>query len=158
MPAPDRKARQGPGNLWAKICLQIPLCLYTCEKKKKKSLITNLCTTSAVLYFSPMTQSIHVKSSSFSKSISFYGNQHRVLPQGKGNAELWELYKTCALERLVLIAEGGAASQCQLPVLHALHHWHTQVGKTQNILLENLKDSSVSYQDVQKTTSWADYQ
>lgn len=44
-------------------------------QNNKNSLIRNLCTTSALLYFSPTTQSIHVKSSSLSKSTNFYGNQ-----------------------------------------------------------------------------------
>lgn len=44
-------------------------------QKNKNSIIRNLCTTSALLYLSPMTQSIHVKSSSFSNSTNFSGNQ-----------------------------------------------------------------------------------
>lgn len=53
-------------------------CIFPCAyrlTKNKHSLIRNLCTTPALLYFSPMTQSINVKSSSLSKNTNFYGNQ-----------------------------------------------------------------------------------
>lgn len=99
-------------------------------------------------------ESIHVKSSSFSKSTNFSGNQ----PSGKRRCRTQG-----ALEE---VCTGGACahrrgqsctpmptvcSSCFTSLVHA-DGWNTKHP------LENPKDSSVSYQDVQKTTSWADYQ
>lgn len=107
-------------------------CAYTLAKKKN-SLIRNLCTTSALLYFSPMTQSIYVKSSSLSKSTNFYRNQPSEFSLREKEMLDSESSTRDVHWRLVLMAEGRAVPQCQLPVPHALHHWGTQVDETQNI-------------------------
>lgn len=99
-------------------------------QKNKNSLIRNLCTTSALLYFSPMTQSIHVKSSSRSKSTNFYRNQPSEFCLREKEMLDSESSTRDVHWRLVLMAEGGAAPHCQLPVPLALHHWGTQVGQT----------------------------
>lgn len=144
------------GNLWAKNMPSNSLVPKHLQKIKN-SIIRNLCTTSALLYLSPMTHSIHVKSSSFSKSTNFSGNQpsefclrEKEMSDSGNSGRCVHWRGLCSLQTVEL----HPSANCLFFMLY-ITGAHKQA---QPKHLENPKDSSVSYQHVQKTMSWADYQ